>query len=559
MNYMTHKAFMLSVCALMTVRCTNLSDLAGAGSETTNSLTGVIAKADGSAPSPALVLLIPHSYDIVKDPSLPGSLTDTTDSLGRYDFRNVDTGIYSIQAAGLAEGTRALMSRVHVAGDTVIVPTDTLQAPGSVKVMLPDSANTTTGYLYVPGTTIFIFLRNSNGSVVLDSVPAGAIPAVSYSSTSSTAASVIRYDVPVAPGDTTIVWNPSWKYARTLRLNTTPSGAGVAGTVVGFPVLVRLPSGNFSFAQAKADGADIRFTKPDNTFLPYEIEQWDSAQGAAAIWVKADTILGSSDSQNIVMYWGNPDAAKASNSAAVFDTANGFQGVWHLSGSGTATAYDATGNHYDGTPYNTTASSSVAGAIGNARAFNGSSQYITMSNTASSKLNFPEDGSYSMSVWVYADALDTLWRAIAGKGHEQYYVQLKNFGNGRATWEFVEFQDQKGWYYTEDSTPPAPGSRTWLNLVGVRSGTSQRLYINGQLVKDGASLMGGAYARTTTDNFMIGRYPRSVSIPYYQGFSYFKGRIDEVRVCNAAPSADWIKLCYMNQKGNDALVVFETL
>jgi hypothetical protein len=557
MNYMTHKAFMLSVCVLLTVRCTSLSDLAGAGSETTNSLTGVIAKADGSAPSPALVLLVPHLYDIVKGPPLPVSLTDTTDSLGRYNFRNVDTGTYTIQTVGLAEGTRALISWIHVAGDTVIVPTDTLRTPGLLKVVLPDTANTTTGYLYIPGTTIFIFLRNSNGSVVLDSVPAGAIPAISYSSTSSTAASVIRHDVLVAAGDTTFVWNPAWKYARTLRLNTTLSGAGVAGTVVGFPVLVRLPSGFFSFAQAKTGGADIRFTKPDNTFLPYEIERWDSSSGAAEIWVKADTILGNNSSQYIVMYWGNPDAAIASNSGAVFNTANGFQGVWHLSEAGNTTAFDATANGYDGTPHNMTAATSVAGAIGNARAFNGSSQYITMSNTASSNLNFPEDGSYSMSVWVYANALDTLWRAIAGKGHEQYYMQLKGLGNNRASWEFVEFQNQGGWEYTEDSVPPAPGSGTWLNLVGVRSGTSQRLYINGNLAINAPSLMAGAYTRVTSDNFTLGRYPRSVTIPYYQGWSYFNGNIDEVRVSSTVPTADWIKLCYMNQKPGDALVNFK--
>jgi hypothetical protein len=497
-----------------------------------------------------------RSYDIVKEPSLPVSLTDTTDSLGRYNFRNVDTGIYSIQAVGLAESTRALMNRVHVAGDTVIVPTDTLRTPGFLKVVLPDTANTTTGYLYIPGTTVFIFLRNSNGSVVLDSVPAGAIPAVSYSSTSSTASSVIRHDVPVASGDTTIVWNPSWKYARRLSLNTSATGAAVSGSVYRFPLLVRLSRDNFDFNRSHASGADIRFTKPDNTFLPYEIEQWDSAQGTAAIWVKADTVLGSSDSQYMMMYWGNTGAADGSNGTAVFDTSNGFQGVWHMGGSGNSTAYDATSNRYNGTPYNMTASSSVAGAIGNARAFNGSSQYITMSNTASSKLNFPEDGSYTMSVWVYADALDTLWRAIAGKGHEQYYMQLKGLGNNRATWEFVEFQNQGGWEYTEDSVPPAPGNGTWLNLVGVRSGTSQRLYINGNLVVTAPSLMAGAYTRVTSDNFTLGRYPRSVTIPYYQGWSYFNGKIDEVRVSNGAPSADWIKLCYMNQKSGDALVKF---
>jgi hypothetical protein len=37
---------------------------------------------------------------------------------------------------------------------------------------------------------------------------------------------------------------------------------------------------------------------------------------------------------------------------------------------------------------------------------------------------------------------------------------------------------------------------------------------------------------------------------------FFKGIIDKVRGTSVAPSADWVKLCYMNQKAEDALVAF---
>ena len=47
------------------------------------------------------------------------------------------------------------------------------------------------------------------------------------------------------------------------------------------------------------------------------------------------------------MYWGNPGATPISNSAAVFDTANGFAGVWHLGENGDS-IYDATGNAFNG-------------------------------------------------------------------------------------------------------------------------------------------------------------------------------------------------------------------
>ena len=38
---------------------------------------------------------------------------------------------------------------------------------------------------------------------------------------------------------------------------------------------------------------------------------------------------------------------------------------------------------------------------------------------------------------------------------------------------------------------------------------------------------------------------------------YWNGKIDEVRVEKVARSADWIKLCFMNQREDDKLVRFK--
>jgi hypothetical protein len=37
---------------------------------------------------------------------------------------------------------------------------------------------------------------------------------------------------------------------------------------------------------------------------------------------------------------------------------------------------------------------------------------------------------------------------------------------------------------------------------------------------------------------------------------FFKGKIDELQACDIARSPDWVKLCYMNQKEQDALLIF---
>jgi len=62
------------------------------------------------------------------------------------------------------------------------------------------------------------------------------------------------------------------------------------------------------------------------------------------------------------MIWGAEENF-VSNSAAVFDTANGFQGVWHLSDATHSIVHDATANGYHGTP-SPTAPIAVNGVIG---------------------------------------------------------------------------------------------------------------------------------------------------------------------------------------------------
>jgi hypothetical protein len=534
----------------------NFQNAGGSSQQGNGVVMGKVLDMLGHPAAKAVVSLYPAEYDPVRDAALPQYSTDTTDSSGRYELGAPESARkYNIVVSAVGANAAALMQGVTVHGDTTPVADLKVTSPGDVFVTLPDNADRINGYVYIPGTGAYARLGSSGNQVELKAVPAGIISRISYCAGNNSQPQVIRYSVPVQSGAGVTVFNPGWRFARLLYLNTTASGANVASDVENFPALIRLTSANFDFSQAQANGADIRFTKTDNAFLPYEIERWDSAAGRAEIWVRVDTVRGNNDNQSITMYWGSASAADSSNGDAVFDTANGFQGVWHLAEGGNATAFDATINHYNGTPAGMT--SAIAGIIGQAQQFNGSSSSITMPNTAAGKLDFPENGTYSMSLWVCADTIDTLWHAIAGKGHEQYYMQYKCFGKNKATWEFVEFHDQKGWEYCEDSTPPAPGPKQWLYLVGVRSGTSQRLYVNGEPVIDTAALMPGSYARNAGDNFSIGRYERSVNIPYYQGWSYFKGSVDEVRVSRGAPTADWIKLCYMNQKSDDALVVFD--
>jgi hypothetical protein len=302
-----------------------------------------------------------------------------------------------------------------------------------------------------------------------------------------------------------------------------------------------------------ADGSDLRFTSKTGISLPFEIERWDPANSHGEIWVTVDTILGNNSSQSIMMYWGNPAASPLSKNSDVFDTIDGFQGVWHL-GDGTEDSIgDATNNRYSGVSPDTANPSIVNGIIGNCREFDGTADCITIPNTAESKLNFPEDGYFTLSAWAYADTFDNVYRTIATKGYEQYFLQLSYFPGDKPLWQFSVFREDDNW----NMSHIAGTEKKWMLLTGVRQGTSQYLYCNGELVANTSSVYDQKATQNTTNDFSIGRFLQEATFPTNFGYCYFKGMIDEVRVCSVTRSPDWIKLCYMNQRSDDKLVQFK--
>lgn len=555
MNKWKNISLVVFLMSLVSLDCSSNNNLVnGSSSET---VIGKIINNDGSPACSTVVTLYRDDFDPVKDIGYNNSFSDTTDGNGFY-LMSVpqDSSSYSIVAAKMNTGTRALVKDISIIEHTTIVPDAVLKNPGTITVSLPVNINKDNGYVYIPGTGLHAFFIPENNTVTLDSVPAGLIAEVCFSYKDDSLLSMSRYSVVVQSDDTTDINHPQWNYEKHLYLNTTSGGASIPGNVYDFPVLIRLTELNFNFDQANPDGSDICFTGEDNDFLPFEIERWDSEGKSAEIWVNVDTILGNNNTQHLILYWGNPGFHNSIASLPVFDTVKGFQGVWHLSETGDITVFDATQNSYDGTLSGMNSLSSVTGIIGKAKDFNGEGSFIIMRNTANSKLNYPENGNYSVSLWANADLIDTIWHGIISKGHRQYYLQYKCFHDTAASWEFVEYKGRSGWEYSEYLKKPAPGIRQWVYLTGVREGNRQYLYINGEMVKDTAYLNPTSDDRNEKCDFTVGCHLYNDSLPEIQGWSYFDGKIDEIRIMSKVPGADWIRLCYMNQKENDALVEF---
>jgi hypothetical protein len=179
-----------------------------------------------------------------------------------------------------------------------------------------------------------------------------------------------------------------WTYKATFMVGTTPDWANLAsGSVANFPFVLRLDSSHFDFSQAMGNGEDIRFSTVDETSLNYEIELWDSTGGQAIIWILIDSI-NANEEQALVMYWGNSGQTSESDGAAVFTTANGFAGVYHMSedpAGGAGSIIDHGQTAFDGTPLGSMDAADVVDCVvGSCLDFDGADDGIDLGDQTTS-------------------------------------------------------------------------------------------------------------------------------------------------------------------------------
>ena len=547
-----------AAAAFAVVACScSKSPLANGGvSETTNGVSASIVYPGGKACANSRVRLRQSDY-LAPVPGVTGAgnavkIDSITDSQGRFHLAGITLGQYIIEVMDTLGNAIALTAVVVTVDSLVNLGTDTIRRAGAVEGTV---ANAPQGALYVRvrGLEHAAVANAESGDFLCAGLPAGTFDLRIVSSVPGN----LSTDVPqvlVKPDDTTALGAVSlWQHSRRMVLNTAQGGASVGETVTDFPVLVRLTSAALDFSQVKGNGVDLGFFRTGNKPLPYEIEQWDSAGQNALVWVRVDTIFGSNDTQSVLMVWGNTGALPQSN-GMVFDTAQGFQGVWHFDEQGNAPCLDATKNSYTGTPYGMTAQNSVPAVIGSGLKFDGLTSWMQMHGTADGKLNLPEAGNYTLSAWVLLDTADTGSQVILSKGYWQYSLKaVRDSAAGGYAWQFTEYQANSGW----QETRVVPAAPSWTFLAAQHQGNRQYLYVNGVPADSGIVTVPGTAPRDTGNDLTVGRYIQSITTGDMEGFGYFRGTMDEVRICNVARSPAWIRLCYMNQKASDALVQFK--
>ena len=317
-----------------------------------------------------------------------------------------------------------------------------------------------------------------------------------------------------------------WKHSGTLILLTTADGANLpaSAVVTDFPVLVRLHRDWFDFAQARPDGADVRFTTAEGERLAYQIEEWDAKAGTASIWVRVPRIMGNSR-QSLRMVWGNADAKSESDGRAVFNVSNGYLGVWHLG--------DAVRDDAGSLPTKQLGTTPAQGVIATARHFDGKARIECGDAIATLPAG---DAPHTTEVWFRPEVANT---TLIGWGNDK--------PQGKVVMQFRGPPQIRMDCWFSGANVESKGLiplNEWTHVAHVCKPGDSRLYVNGVL----------AGVSTRKDSPLKIASPSGLWIGNWRGQSSFRGDLDEVRVSQVARSAEWMRLQYENQKPLQTLV-----
>ena len=349
-------------------------------------------------------------------------------------------------------------------------------------------------------------------------------------------------------------------YAQTITIDTTAAGANVPDDVENYPLAVMLDKSRFDFAQARADGADIRFFDPGGKALPHAIEHWDRQSGSAAIWVLLDVVKGNSRDQSIVMRWGDPGAQDTSNSKAVFQRAHGFVGAWHLGEEGNTDPdgyRDSSEHEAHGSGVGMMPGSRVDARIGKGThldnpAGQDAARWIRVSGEKARQFN--PGPPITVSIWAlgYSYPIRS-YETIIAKGDTSWTLQRVQYGPGGGA------QKIAGQGYQTCVRTPAYHlcaynfagqplvTKEWLHFMVVFEEPGMKLYINGKL---NASESAGPWNKGDHD-LGIGNQTQHLG-----GRRQWDGVLDEARVMQAARTPAWAKLDYESQREGPTLLKF---
>ena len=367
---------------------------------------------------------------------------------------------------------------------------------------------------------------------------------------STSAAWLAAEDANVQPGFVVPMAQPS-SLSRGCTIAATNLATGVVLT--NFPLMVKLTANNkygFAYADAAADGSDVRFFDADDMQLFHEVASWNQA-GESVLYVSVPRLSGDTV---VTMRWHkkNPSAVLPPMPASAVWTAAGYKFVWHLD------RYDSTiggyansvSTNYPAKPVGT-APTVVAGAQGPAVGIYGDYPLLAQGPgyvfsqpfTVSCWSRYPSDR------WDCASGSGRIWTCGTNNQAANIFFNWKqgfvmgDTDSGDLA-KYLPFQKAAAGDTDEQTKAKSHCKKdTWQFVTGVYQSTSSKTYLDGVLIPQDSS-----------DYHQLDTLSTSRMVFGLGGFTdaqpgataNFQGEIDEIRIRSGVASADWVKAEYDN-------------
>lgn len=549
------RVLLFSLTCIFALCCYCTNQLAGGSSQQGNGkIVGSVVHLDGSPAKKVSVRICPDNY--LKKPlsdRVDNNVFETiTDAYGRFTLDGLHAGSYSIEAndkVTVAAMTTTSINEIDSSSDIgTLCMKPYAKISGSVSNLT--SGSITANYIQIKGLDRYAHL-NDDGSFVFIDLPEARFELRVISGDSTVPPQIISGINTQSERTETLVIPSQWRYGHRFNLNTTATGAGISENVTHFPLLLRLTQENFDFTQASSDGNDVRFAGKGFSLLSYEIESWSKDRKQAEVWINIDTVYNNDSTQSITMFWGNDVATPQTNSSRVFDASHGYAGVWHLSEKSGSSATDVSGNNYSGTFKGGLPRSEIADVGLCQRIEKPDSDYVDMGNVLD-----PLSHDISIGVWIKQGSFKTPQALIAKTNGDLpsasygYLLSIDpgnhphfNIASGGSAWGNDSTFDIA-------SNLVIPDTTAWhfvCIVIDRTTNTNCKIYLDGidrtgkilGNIKTVPSVSNTSHLRIGTENDNNGS---------------FMGLIAEATISLTTRSSSWVKLSYMNQKPQDALI-----
>jgi len=307
-----------------------------------------------------------------------------------------------------------------------------------------------------------------------------------------------------------------WAHKKKLAFDTTAEGGDIKESVAQLPLLVRLHSGNFAFAEAKPDGTDLRFLAADGkTPLKFHIEKFDASNELGVVWVQVPKLSGNAKTDTIVMEWGNPKAVAAGDAKGTYDATQIFD--FHFSEPDANK--DATGNANQARESGTRPV--AAGPIGSAISFDGASRIVV---PASTSLKLSGESGFTFNAWIKP----------AGNDNGKLYVQRDGAKSLSITLVGGVLTATADAATAKASAALKPGM--WQQVAVVAGNGKLSFFIDGHEAGNGPFV-----------------------VPYLAGEATLgeesRGELDEVALAGTPRAPDYIKALAVSQTADSPLLI----